>query len=104
MNDMEYVVNYWATYPAIEKYRNTPGQPHIVTYYPKRFKPIYDAWKGYVDGNSDIAWIYLAVAEDGSAFFTPEDQQCQIATMQGRGSSTKEQKLTQAKSIGLPLI
>jgi len=73
MNDMQYVVKYWSAYPQIVKYRNEPGQKHIVTSYPDRFKPIYDAWKGYVDGNPDIAWVYFAVQADGSAFFTPLD-------------------------------
>lgn len=73
INDMEYIVDHWANEPGIVKYRNAPGQPHIVTYHPDRFEDIYKAWKGVVDSDHDIAWIYLGVAEDGSAFFAPND-------------------------------
>jgi putative nucleotidyltransferase with HDIG domain len=73
LSDMEYIVDYWANEPGIVRYRNEPGQPHIVTYHPEQFNDIYKAWKGVVDSDHDIAWIYLGVAEDGSAFFAPND-------------------------------
>lgn len=73
MEDMEYVVQKWSADPRLLSYRNTPGQPRMVHDYPPNFGPIYDAWKGYVEGNPDIGWMYFGIQEDGSAFFAPLD-------------------------------
>lgn len=73
MADMEYVVTKWANDPRIISYRNPAGQPRMVNSYPENFKPIYDGWKGYVEGNPDIGWMYFGIEQDGSAFFAPLD-------------------------------
>lgn len=73
MAGMTYAVNTWAEQPAIVNYQNSPGQKKMVTEIPESFKPVSDAWKGYLSGNPDIAWIYLGVEEDGSILLAPLD-------------------------------
>lgn len=73
MTDMAYVVDTWAESPEIMNYQNAPGQERMVRAIPDHFKGISDAWKGYLAGNPDIAWLYLGVESDGSILLAPLD-------------------------------
>lgn len=73
MADMSYVVDYWSKNPEIVNYQHTPGQKKMVRDIPDHFGGISDAWKGYLAGNPDIAWIYLGVESDGSLLLAPLD-------------------------------
>lgn len=73
MEDMAYVVNYWADSPEVINYQNKPGQKRMVREIPDHFTGISDAWKGYLAGNPDIAWMYLGVETDGSLLLAPLD-------------------------------
>lgn len=73
MNEMAYVVNVWAENPEIVNYQNMPGNKKMIREIPAHFKPVSDAWKGYLSGNPDIAWLYLGVEADGSILLAPLD-------------------------------
>lgn len=73
MDEMEYVVDYWAESEDIKSYKNKPGQPKMVTTIPSHFEDISHHWMGYIKGSPHIAWMYLGSQEDGSLFLAPLD-------------------------------
>ncbi len=73
MDDMSYVVAYWADNKEIKNYKNKPNQPKMVRSIPSHFQDISDQWMGYINGSPYIAWIYLGNKEDGSLYLAPLD-------------------------------
>lgn len=73
MADMAFVVELWARDNQVTGYTKAPGQTKMVKDIPANFQSVYHEWDGYVKGNPDIAWLYLGLQNDGSAFFAPVD-------------------------------
>lgn len=73
IEEMEYVIEYWAEDEAIVNYRNKPNQPKMVREIPEHFEEVSNQWHGFMSANPDMAWMYLGVEEDGSILINPLD-------------------------------
>ncbi|SES97284.1 HD-GYP domain [Natronincola peptidivorans] len=73
MEGMEYTVNHWADNQYIVSYKKNPGDPKTVNKMPEGLHGIANKWKGIVEANPDIGWMYFGVQEDGSFLISPID-------------------------------
>ncbi len=73
MNDMEYIVDRWASDQNLVHFKPVPGQEKMVRDVPFHFRPVTDTWYGTITTNPDVAWMYFGSEADGSLYLAPLD-------------------------------